>query len=318
MRRFAALFLLVLAFIAGFGLSAVEVQAQNVEGAAPEGIAASGGPDPFGYTWRDNVPTTGGCGYDFINIATTGTAIGTGDDTVYSGIPIGFTFTYYGGSQTTVNVATNGYIAFGTTGNSFSNTCPMPVTLNDLQISPFWDDLYVFAPSTMVYQTMGVAPNRKFIVQWNNVGFCCTSPPAGTGLTFQMQLWEGSNIIAYMYSDIEQSTRTQGNSATIGIDGPGAANFLQYICNQTTAPAPLLNGRAVYFLPPGVTACAVAATATPTPVPVVGGVDVADQILADAPAAVVPADDRTGRLVSLALVTFLAIAGALVLGLRRK
>lgn len=214
-------------------------------------LAGGGGPDPFGYTWVDTSPVVGGCSYGFIDIAATGTPIGTGDDAVFSNIPIGFNFTYYGSAYTAVNVSTNGYLAFNTTGSSFSNTCPQPVTLNDLQISPFWDDLYVFGPSTLRYQTVGTAPNRTFIVQWNNVGFCCTSPPPG--LTFQAQFREGSNIIAFMYSDVEQSARTRGDSATIGIDGPGPTNFLQTSCN--TPGGALANGDARFFLPPGLSVC---------------------------------------------------------------
>jgi hypothetical protein len=321
MRRLAAP-VLILAFAAGFGLSALDAHAQTSDSAPPPAILASGGPDAFGYTWRDNNPVTGGCSYDFINIATTGTNIGTGDDSVYTGIPVGFTFSYYGANQTAVNVSTNGYMAFGTTGSSFSNSCPMPVTLNDLQISPFWDDLYVFSPSTLVYQTVGTAPNRKFIVQWNNVGFCCTSPPSGPGLTFQVQLWETSNIIAFMYSDIQQTSRTQGDSATIGIDGPGTTNFLQYMCNQTTAPGPLVNTRAVFFLPPGVSGC-VAAAPTNTPIPptatpaAVGGIDVGDQVAAGAPARNAPAgDSRTTYALALALLA--GLAGLLFVGWRQR
>jgi len=213
-------------------------------------LAGGGGPDAFGYTWVDTSPVVGGCSYSFTDISATGTVIGTGDDSVFTAIPIGFNFTYYGAVYTTVNVSTNGYLVFNTTGNSFSNTCPMPVTLNDLQVSPFWDDLYVFAPSTLRYQTVGTAPNRTFIVQWNNVGFCCSTPPPG--LTFQAQFREGSNIIAFMYSDVQANSRTQGDSATIGIDGPGTTNFLQTSCNTVTT---LVNGYARFFLPPGVLSC---------------------------------------------------------------
>jgi hypothetical protein len=322
MRRYAA-FLLVLAFTAGFGLSALDVHAQSGHSAAPAGVQTTGGPDTYGYTYRDNVPTTGGCSYNFIDISSTGTAIGTGDDSVFSGIPIGFNFSYYGTAYTSVNVATNGYIAIGTTGSSFSNSCPMPVTLNDLQISPFWDDLYVFSPSTMVYQTTGSSPNRKFIVQWNNVGFCCTSPPSGPGLTFQVQMWEGTNIIAFMYSDIQQTAQTQGNSATIGIDGPGTTNYLQYMCNQTTSPGPLVNGRAVFFLPPGVSGCVAAATSTPipptaTPAPV-GGIDVGDQVAAGSPARSVPATGGdSAPAAGLAVALILAMVGLAFMGWRRR
>jgi hypothetical protein len=225
------------------------------------GLAASGGPDTYGYRWQDNNPAANSCSYNFVDIATTGTEIGTGDDTVFSGVPIGFSFNYYGTAYTAVNVATNGYLAFATTGSSFSNSCPQPVTLNDLQVSPFWDDLYILGPSTLRYQVIGSAPNRTFIVQWNNVGFCCTSPPSGPGMTFQAQLWEGSNIIAFMYTDMQQNAQTRGSSATIGIDGPGTTNYLAVTCNTTNAVS---NGYAVFFLPPGVSSCSLLVATTTT------------------------------------------------------
>lgn len=223
----------------------------GIPGAA---LASDGGPDTFGYTWQDNNPVEGACTYSFFDIASTGTNIGTGDDVVFNNIPIGFTFSYYGTNYTSVNVSTNGFLAFGTSSSSFANTCPQPVSLNDQQISAFWDDLYVFSPSSLRYQTIGSAPNRTFIVQWENVGFCCTSPPGGVGLTFQVQLREGSNIIAVMYEDVEQSARTKGDSATIGIDGPGASNFLATSCNT---PNTLSNNRARFFLPPGTQECGI-------------------------------------------------------------
>jgi len=220
----------------------------------PRALANSGGPDVFGYTWQDNNPVQGACTYSFFDIASTGTIVGTGDDVVFNGIPIGFTFNYYGTDYTTVNVSTNGFLAFGTSGNSFSNTCPQPVTINDLQISAFWDDLYVTGPSSLRYETTGSAPNRTFIVQWENVGFCCTSPPGGTGLTFQVQLREGSNIIAVMYDDVEQSSRATGDAATIGIDGPGVSNFLATSCNTANT---LSDGHARFFLPPETQECGI-------------------------------------------------------------
>ncbi|MCC7019893.1 MAG: DUF11 domain-containing protein, partial [Ardenticatenales bacterium] len=240
----------------------VEAAAQ----AAPDAVAPNevqrvqltGGPDAFGYRFQDTNPVTGGCSFNFINIASTGIPIGTGDDSVYSGIPIGFNFTYYGNVFATVNVSTNGYITFNTTSSSFSNTCPQPISLNDMQVSPFWDDGYVFAPSSMLYQTTGVAPNRIFVVQWNNTGFCCTATPPG--MTYQLQLMETSNIVAFMYLDVQGglSPRSTGNSATIGIDGPGTTNFLSYSCNTTgTGTGPITNGLGIFFFPPGVTACAV-------------------------------------------------------------
>ncbi len=230
----------------------VQPAADAAEPNSTQRVQQSGGPDAFGYRYQDTNPVTGGCSFNFINIASSGISAGTGDDSQFS-VPIGFNFTYYGSVFSTATISTNGLVAFGTGSGSFSNSCPQPITLNDLQLSPFWDDGYVFAPSSLLYQTTGVAPNRIFVIQWNNTSFCCSAPPPG--MTYQVQLMETSNIIAFMYLDVQASTRTMGDSATIGIDGPGATNFLSYSCNPVGGS--LANGRGIFFFPPGVSACAV-------------------------------------------------------------
>ncbi|HET6992266.1 MAG TPA: hypothetical protein VFJ43_13115, partial [Bacteroidia bacterium] len=54
-------------------------------------------------------------------ISSTGTYIGAGDDAAFSGLPIGFTFTYHCVNFSTFGVTTNGFIRLGATPPAGSN-----------------------------------------------------------------------------------------------------------------------------------------------------------------------------------------------------
>ena len=78
-------------------------------------FALSGGPDAYGYTWRDsNAPN--GPVYGWIDIAGIPGAIDVkplGDDNTVGALQIGFPFHYYWYDVTQVWVGANGFIAFG-------------------------------------------------------------------------------------------------------------------------------------------------------------------------------------------------------------
>jgi hypothetical protein len=51
----------------------------------------------------------------------------------------------------------------------------------------------------LLYRTVGTAPNRKFVVEWANAKNIWTSDLA----TFQLQLWEGTNTIVFLYKEFK-------------------------------------------------------------------------------------------------------------------
>ena len=105
-------------------------------------------------------------------------------------------------------------------------------------IAPYWDDLIVKGKNTgaaaerwtsKVYTfTSGTAPNRIFVVTYENVRHKLDDAATDTtkNITFQVLFYEGSNHIVFQYSDVKASTTYGGGkSATIGIennDGSGA------------------------------------------------------------------------------------------------
>ena len=70
---------------------------------------------------------------------------------------------------------------------------------------------------------MGTVPNRRFIVQFTNVPYCCSGPAA---VTMQYKLFEGSNIIEMHYELI--SLHQAGRVHSVGIENQDGSVGLQY------------------------------------------------------------------------------------------
>jgi hypothetical protein len=128
----------------------------------------------------------------------TGTALVLSDD-IHSGVVnIGFGFCYNGSTYTQCVISSNNYVSFNlATAGTFSpwSTVVVPaITPTEIKNSILnpWQDLYPPAGGTITYQTLGVAPNRRFVVSYLNVSmFSCTTQR----YTSQTVLYEGSNCI---------------------------------------------------------------------------------------------------------------------------
>jgi gliding motility-associated-like protein len=116
-----------------------------------------------------------------------------------SWIPLGFTFTFYGNNYTQCLATTNGYITFtGTAGGyspwSIGYNCPSPNNPLNAIMAP-WQDVYPNFGTTAIvrYKTIGVAPNRKFIMEFLGFGSFQCGPATCYGA--QIHLYETSNVI---------------------------------------------------------------------------------------------------------------------------
>ena len=127
--------------------------------AAPDVCALTGGPDAYGYTFIDS-NEAGGPPYSWVDISGTGTSLSLGDDDIASGIPIGFTFNFYGSDYTPFWVSENGRIMCTEPASAYSlPTATVPsATLPHNYIAPFWDNLAVDGTGNILYATIGAAP----------------------------------------------------------------------------------------------------------------------------------------------------------------
>lgn len=149
------------------------------------------------------------------------------DDSYSSAIPIGFTFCFLGTEYTQAYVGSNGWLSFGGPGalttTYTSATIPSAAAgvPKNCIMGP-WQDWHpgLCAPvgSCVKYQTIGTAPNRKFIVSWDNVPmFSCTWLLG----KFQIVLNETTNIIDNHLTNKPNCPAWAGGTATQGVHGPG-------------------------------------------------------------------------------------------------
>lgn len=220
-----------------------ETRTVTVPPAHEENFALPPRTDPFGYAC-DNSSTRPWIA------ATTNTGISQ-DDQVVS-IPIGFSFSFYGNSYTTVNVSSNGNLQFTTSDNEYSNTCPLPDPALQRMIAPWWDDLYPPGGGQVLYIRTGSAPNRVFTVEWRNIEHY---PGTASGVTFEVQLEETTNDIYVLYQDTDfgDPSINHGASASVGIQNGSIA--FQYSCGE----AALSPNLTIHWFRPS--------SATPTPTP---------------------------------------------------
>jgi len=131
--------------------------------------------------------------------------------------PIGFAFNFYGDTHTDIGVSANGYLTFGDDLEDFTNDrIPYTTNPNDL-IAPYWDDWIPSEGGAVHYQTLGTAPNQRFIAQWTKVKHY-----DGDGKsTFQAILFEGTDCIEFRYDNLTPVSPTIGienQDGTKGID----------------------------------------------------------------------------------------------------
>ncbi|MCB2211082.1 carboxypeptidase regulatory-like domain-containing protein [bacterium] len=206
-----------------------------------------GGPDAFGYTYKDSEEADGPA-YVWEDITGTGTEIGDllGDDDVEGPLPIGFTFTYYGVDYTEFYVHSNGCVSLVDLGGtaSWSNNSlpafPGPV------IAWCWDDFDINSgvDGDVFYETRMVDSQNALVMSY--VDCAHYSGPASGLMSGQMILFEDGTIkLQYNYFDANWPVDVQ----SIGIEDGGGVNFLQADFYDVPANYPYDN-LAIEFYPP--------------------------------------------------------------------
>jgi hypothetical protein len=153
-------------------------------------------------------------GPDFNDISGTGTEVVLGDDQVSTSIPLPFTFGFFGVDKNEIFISSNGFLAFSSgTGSGCCTGQPIPSTgqPNDI-IAMYWEDLDPDSGNAgnIYYQTVGTAPSRQFIVQFQDVEHFGGAPL----VTMQAKLYECTNEIELQYVD----ATSDGGTHTVGIE----------------------------------------------------------------------------------------------------
>ncbi|WP_339205713.1 S-layer homology domain-containing protein [Paenibacillus sp. FSL K6-3182] len=179
------------------------------------------------------------------------------DDGVSGAIPIGFSFDFYGTKNEQVYANTNGLLMF----NNPTYDYGIPESLEELPlaspnhyITAFFADLSLELDSTVLYKTIGEAPNRKFVLQYTNMRFCCNSNMNPFG-TFQVILYESTNVIQLQYPNLmaihlpydaeRLANEPFGSEALIGIQESEIGDYVTYSLREKS----LSEKQAIQFIP---------------------------------------------------------------------
>ena len=174
-------------------------------------------------------------------------------------LPFGFQFNQITYNELRVNP--NGYVTFGATNSAGNGYNPISSNVSYAgAVSAFGRDLISNA-STVVQGTEGSAPNRVFIVQWNNARRYNSGGVVGDVLNFQIRLYETSNVVEVRYGTCT-ATNTTSLNAQVGLRGgtntdynnrssnagwsstvAGTANNASVTTSNTLMPASGLNFR---------------------------------------------------------------------------
>ncbi|MBL7902545.1 MAG: T9SS type A sorting domain-containing protein [Bacteroidia bacterium] len=155
------------------------------------------------------------------------------DDGSIGPIPIGFNFDYYCNTYTNIHICSNGFIMLDyqpfpwpTQYVHPTQNLPDPGLPNGM-VAFNMTDLDPGQGGTITYTTVGVAPNRMFIVTYSNVPCFTTPSDLNTG---QIVFFETTNIIEIHTTKARPDANqlslggTQGienTSGTIGVTPPG-------------------------------------------------------------------------------------------------
>ena len=190
---------------------------------------------------------------------------------------IPFPFTFNGQAYTTCYVHGSGYLTFGTTRPLYDtiNVSAPPWWFNPISEPTGYDG--AVAPlatpwnngatqsgpwSDLRYEVQGTAPNRTFVVQWNNM----YDDNAGGPFNFQVHLHETSNAIDFVYGycraqfngQAQVGLRGTTNTDFINRTGPwnnhaaGTTNLDRMLLRVNNNPA---SGLTFTFAPPAPPAC---------------------------------------------------------------
>lgn len=220
---------------------------------------ATGGPDGYGYVWHDQGEAD--VTYQWIEITSTGTLIGSGDDAGFP-VTLDFDFELYGTAYSSMAFTTNGYLSTDPTdaGPDLSNDCPLPATPSTgggARIYPLQDDLLTGSGGGLYYQYFATCPRPDntgatpacMVFQWNGMNHFMGGGP----FDLEVILYDNSYEIA---CQIGPGNPEAGSGSTTGIQNDDATIGLTYACDTANS---VPDNTAVAFFVPG--------SAQPTPVP---------------------------------------------------
>lgn len=101
-----------------------------------------------------------------------------------------------------ISLTPNGSVVMNTATNAGDRTPLGSPMLPNFVIGPYYRDQLNRGPQCVV--TVGTAPTRRWVNQWNDAANCCALPDfMMIHLTYEVILHEGSNVIDFVYQRLD-------------------------------------------------------------------------------------------------------------------
>jgi hypothetical protein len=213
---------------------ATAVVSGHVSGPTVANLALAPVPDEFGYTCTTATQA-------FVPADTTVLPL-TGDD-AHTSITLPFPVTFYGQTYSTAWVSTNGLVSFADlTSDVPDGRAAVPdATAPNAALYPFWNDLVVESDSSVRTAVVGSAPNRKFVIEWRNVGMFGNSSQR---LSFEVIIAE-NGAITFNYTGLDNPPE-RGTGAVVGIENADGTVGQTYSAFREA----LADNQAITYTPP--------------------------------------------------------------------
>ena len=189
------------------------------------------------YVWVNNQGPNPPITYQWVEISNTGMKVAQGGVGTYEEVALGFPFSFYGITYTTLFVSSSGFATFGTgDGSAYNGSIPSSETPNNA-IYAFWADLMPLGGGFGDIYAQQVAADR-YVVQWNRV-----PRVSGSGQeTFEIILNGADNTISLQYQSVAGT-----DSCTVGVENADGTGAVQYAYN---AAGVIMDRLAIRFLVP--------------------------------------------------------------------
>jgi len=145
------------------------------------------------------------------------------DNENFLDIPLGFTFTYNGVAYNNVSIQANGFIAMGENVVTSNISISSATGTNNI-VAALNRDIKSRDTGELMSLMSGTAPNRVFTVQWKHYRRAPTIA-ANDDFNFQIQLFETSNTVQYVYGPFTAITSATAATVQIGLRGNSNTEF---------------------------------------------------------------------------------------------
>ena len=156
------------------------------------------------------------------------------DDNASAVTNLGFDYWYDGMRFTQFSANANGLMRLGATAVSTGFTNSLASTTDAPKIGAYWDDQCTGANGKVHFKLLGSAPNRKLVVEWQNMQITRGAGCAGAGNgTYQVWLFETTGVIEFVYGSIQTAAAVDGGYS-VGLQSGVATNFASVTTTSST------------------------------------------------------------------------------------